>query len=310
MGAVAMQPPWGLAATILLILGVIVGRNVALSVESETEEFPLLMPRVHPHQAESYLCTPIRVDTDVTYSITGFRPNATKMTAHHMLIYGCEEPGAETPTWNCGEMAVKEPGISSAQPCSKGSQIIYAWAMDAKSLELPEGVGFRVGRDSAVKYLVLQVHYASVDHIPREGDDSGVFLQYTEKEMPRTAGVLLMGTGWRVRNNQDWTLIGKKSPQVPQMFYPVEREMTLSAGDVVAARCTMVNTRDRTTVVGPTGEDEMCNFYMMYWVQGKDTIQPNTCFTRGPPTWSWGGLSLLGLGADLRNIPDMEASIL
>ena len=37
---------------------------------------------------------------------------------------------------------------------------------------------------------------------------------------------------------------------------------------------------DRTTVVGPTGEDEMCNFYMMYWVQGKDTIQPNTCFTR------------------------------
>merc|ERR1712156_21892 len=68
---VAMQPPWGLAAPILLLLGVFVGRNVALRVESETEEFPLLMPRVHPHQAESYLCTPIRVDTDVTYSITG-----------------------------------------------------------------------------------------------------------------------------------------------------------------------------------------------------------------------------------------------
>jgi peptidylglycine monooxygenase len=248
-------------------------------------------------------------------------------------------------------MAVKEPGMGSAQPCAKGSQIIYAWAMDAKSLELPKGVGFRVGRDSAVKYLVLQVHYASVDHIPQEGDDSGVFLQYTEQEMPRTAGVLLMGTGgsapphsttyfetackiedqreihpfafrththslgrvvsgWRVRNNQDWTLIGKKSPQVPQMFYPVETDMTLSAGDVVAARCTMVNTRDRTTMVGPTGEDEMCNFYMMYWVEGKDTIQPNTCFTRGPPTWSWGGLGLLGLGADLGNIPDLEASVL
>ena len=33
-------------------------------------------------------------------------------------------------------------------------------------------------------------------------------------------------------------------------------------------------------MVGPTGEDEMCNFYMMYWVDGKDTIEPNTCFTR------------------------------
>ena len=33
--------------------------------------------------------------------------------------------------------------------------------------------------------------------------------------------------------------------QVPQMFYPVETDLTLSAGDVVAARCTMVNTRNR-----------------------------------------------------------------
>merc|ERR1712212_672240 len=79
-----MQPPWGLAANVLLILVAHITSNVALRVEPATEEFPLLMPRVHPHQAESYLCTPIRVDTDVTYSITGFRPNATKMTAHHM----------------------------------------------------------------------------------------------------------------------------------------------------------------------------------------------------------------------------------
>merc|ERR1712130_349175 len=159
MGAVGvgMQPPRGLAATTLILVTAHITTNVALRVEPTTEEFPLLMPRVRPHQAESYLCTPIRVDTDVPYSITGFRPNATKMTAHHMLIYGCEEPGAESPTWNCGEMAVKEPGMGSAQPCAKGSQIIYAWAMDAESLELPKGVGFRVGRDSAVKYLVLQV---------------------------------------------------------------------------------------------------------------------------------------------------------
>jgi hypothetical protein len=25
--------------------------------------------------------------------VVGFKPNATKMTAHHMLVYGCEEPG-------------------------------------------------------------------------------------------------------------------------------------------------------------------------------------------------------------------------
>ena len=32
LAAVAMQPPWGLAATLLLLLGVFVGRNVALRV--------------------------------------------------------------------------------------------------------------------------------------------------------------------------------------------------------------------------------------------------------------------------------------
>ena len=35
-----------------------------------------------------------RLDTDLTYYIVGFQPNATKATAHHMLVYGCEEPGA------------------------------------------------------------------------------------------------------------------------------------------------------------------------------------------------------------------------
>merc|ERR1712025_1538270 len=160
-----------------------------------TEEFPLLMPKVKPSLAETYICTPIRMDTELSYSIVGFRPNATKMTAHHMLIYGCEEPGSKKSTWNCGEMAVKAPGMESHQPCGSGSQIIYAWAMDAPKLDLPEGVGFRVGADSTIKYLVLQVHYASVDYISPEGDDSGVILEYTEEEQPKTAGVLLLGTG-------------------------------------------------------------------------------------------------------------------
>ena len=42
----------------------------------------------------------------------------------------------------------------------------------------------------------------------------------------------------------EWSLIGKEDPQKPQMFYPVENaEMTLSGGDTVAARCTMVSYR-------------------------------------------------------------------
>ena len=49
-------------------------------------------------------------------------------------------------------------------------------------------------------------------------------------------------SGWRVQNMSHWDLIGKRSPQKPQMFYPVADEsVTLKKGDVVAARCTMVS---------------------------------------------------------------------
>lgn len=40
-----------------------------------------------------------------------------------------------------------------------GAQIIYAWARDAPKLELPDGVGFKVGKTSPIKYIILQVHY-------------------------------------------------------------------------------------------------------------------------------------------------------
>jgi len=331
----------------LLCIVVILPACLAIQQVEEKDEYPLLMPLVKPEFKETYLCTPIRLDTEVTYFVTGFRPNATKMTAHHMLIYGCEEPGSADPVWNCGEMAVKQPGMESSSPCASGDQIIYAWGMDAPELHLPEGVGFRVGGDSSIKYLVLQVHYGHLDHIPVSGDDSGVFLEYTETEQPKTAGVLLLGTGgfalphsttyfetsceiedprtmhpfafrththslgkvvsgWRVRNRRDWELIGKRDPQQPQMFYPVSKDIQILQGDTVAARCTMVNDRDRTTYIGTTGDDEMCNFYIMYWVWGKTPVTPNTCFTRGPPSWSWGGR----YGGGLKNIPDIEASTL
>ena len=75
-------------------------------------------------------------------------------------------------------------------------------------------------------------------------------------------------SGWKVTEDMEWSLIGKQlslhlsistsiyiyagkeDPQKPQMFYPVEDSaMTLTGGDTVAARCTMVSYRDRITWV-------------------------------------------------------------
>jgi len=300
----------------------------------QVEVFDLLMPNVVPPKPETYFCTPIRIDSETDYYIVGFIPNATLNTAHHMLVYGCEEPGSDEEVWSCGEMSNYDRSVQSAPVCRTGAQVIYAWAHHAPPLQLPKDVGFHVGGRSKIKYLVLQVHYASVDRY-QDGvtrDDSGVFLQYTTQPQPKAAGVLLMGTGGRIKANSvehmdsacklsedkvihpfafrththalgrvvsgykvvrrnrvdEWTLIGKRDPQLPQMFYPVANNLTLTRGDTVAARCTMVSNRDWTTRIGMTRADEMCNFYIMYWADARrGVLDQKYCFTNGPPEYHW-----------------------
>lgn len=315
--------------------------------------FPFLMPKVIPYKIELYLCTPVKVDYTKNYYIVGFEPNATMATAHHMLLYGCGMPGSESAVWNCGEMTKNDDGKEeTGSPCANGSpsQIIYAWARDAPKLELPEGVGFKVGKDSPIKYIVLQVHYANIDKF-KDGttfDDSGIFLHYTLKPMHKQAGVLLLGTGgyippkktehmetvcdirenktihpfayrththslgrvvsgYRVRvddqGEDHWTLLGKRDPLTPQMFYPVENHEPIRYKDRMAARCTMESNREIVTNIGATNNDEMCNFYLMYYVENDEPLQMKYCFSNGPPYFYWHNKD-----TELNNIPDYEAS--
>lgn len=39
----------------------------------------------------------------------------------------------------------------------------------------------------------------------------------------------------RVGRKDEWTLIGKQDPQLPQMFYPVANNVTLYKGDTVVS---------------------------------------------------------------------------
>jgi peptidyl-glycine alpha-amidating monooxygenase 1, putative len=71
------------------------------------------------------------------------------------------------------------------------------------------------------------------------------------------------------------------------MFYPAENKASIKEGDVVAARCTMDNYQDHLVTIGNTGNDEMCNFYLMYYVDGDEILSKNFCFSSGPPYYYW-----------------------
>lgn len=290
--------------------------------------------------------------TDTAEYIVGFRPHANMAIAHHILLYGCMKPGSKKDVWNCGEMAgggdqqYEQRGV-----CDGGQKILYAWAMDAPSLKLPEAVGFKVGADTGINYLVLQVHYKDVTSFlpPLNGiDKSGITMTMTEKPQ-RRAGVYLLGTGgsipkhsvtymetecpydedfeihpfafrthghtlaqvnagYRIRNGQ-WTEIGRQSPQKPQMFYNATTPgLVIKKGDTLAARCTMQNDLDHDVKIGSTQNDEMCNFYVMYYTDGGDQIMHNTyCFSAGPPFYYWKGDERMS--SVIKNIPDTASLV-
>jgi peptidylglycine monooxygenase len=168
--------------------------------------YPVIMPRVVPSSEEVYLCTMVDVSQyNGTIWIRGFHPKVNVNSIHHMILAGCKERPAATRfnLWNCGGSKYIEPSYPIGPVCppednnnvSSGSSIahettIYLWGLGGKPLLLPEGVGFKMGSDSRIKYLVLQTHYVNLAALPDEGDSSGVYLHYTRTPQPKTAGMI------------------------------------------------------------------------------------------------------------------------
>ncbi|KAL3865812.1 hypothetical protein ACJMK2_043162 [Sinanodonta woodiana] len=283
---------------VALCLGGTVGAPPSkVPVESKIN---FLMPNVQPKVADTYLCISMKTNTTPTY-IVGFAPHANMEIAHHILLYGCMEPGSAKQPWNCGEMAHMTSEYNTGPVCRSGAQILYAWAMDAPSLKLPED---------------------------NNTDSSGITMTTTNTEMPRRAGVYLLGTGGVIPSHStvymesacsfdedltlhpfafrththglgkvvsgyvihdgQWREIGRQDPHKPQMFYNATTlGLEIKKGDILAARCTMQNEKDTDVSIGSTQNDEMCNFYIMYYTDGDRISDQTYCFTPGPTTWYW-----------------------
>jgi len=306
---------------------------------ADFEKTTLRVPPIQP-QADSYVCTSVPID-EAEHYITGFKAEVDSHNAHHILLFGCDEPGSDEIIWDCGEMSPQAgEGLERAPTCASTPNILYAWAHNAPELKLPEGVAFRVGGETNIRHLVLQVHYMKAQE---QEDTSGVTLTHTEEPQPKTAATMLLVTGgtvppkstesfetacviqedvelhpfafrththkhgtdvggWIVQEDEQgvdhWTLIGRRDPQLPQMFVPVANQsLVIRQGDLLAARCVLKNDEDRAIDIGPTGSDEMCNFYIMYWADADKILQDNTCYSPGAPYYQWSS------EANLNHIP-------
>uniref|UniRef100_A0A2K5S125 Peptidylglycine alpha-amidating monooxygenase n=1 Tax=Cebus imitator TaxID=2715852 RepID=A0A2K5S125_CEBIM len=272
-----------------------------IPIDSSDFALDIRMPGVTPKQSDTYFCMSVRLPVDEEAFVIDFKPRASMDTVHHMLLFGCNMPSSTGSYWFCDEGT-----------CTDKANILYAWARNAPPTQLPKGVGFRVGGETGSKYFVLQVHYGDISNcphpLPTRGQQqpliAGMYLLMSVdtvipagekvvnsdischyKNYPMHVFAYRVHThhlgkvvsGYRVRNGQ-WTLIGRQSPQLPQAFYPVENPVDVSFGDILAARCVFTGEgRTEATHIGGTSSDEMCNLYIMYYMEAKHAVSFMTC---------------------------------
>lgn len=298
------------SVTLTIVVWIIFVCSVVKS-QTLTQKLDLLMRNASVTMNDEYLCSSYKLPANDQY-IVQYEALANAGTAHHILLFGCDEPASSEDYWHCGRL------------CKSQEQILFAWAKNAPRLNLPKDVGFHVGGQTSIKYIVIQVHY--VNPLPPGSlDTSGIRLSMTSLRQRYEAGIYLLlaysvripgnsvnvfadiscqfkasgpiypfgfrthahslGTvisGYQVNNT--YNLIGKGNPQWPQAFYPVENKVVIQRDDYLVGRCTYNSTgRNRTTYIGASHNDEMCNFYIMYYADRNTRLQYHSCAGNNNP---------------------------
>jgi peptidylglycine monooxygenase len=169
----------------------------AVEAASEVEQSELRMPGVTLNTNETYLCSTFQLDLQDTHYLLEFEALADAKHVHHIILFGCDEPGNDAKVWDCGEMTANKNSEYQQSPvCKNNPEIIFSWGKNAPKLELPEGVGYPVGGRTKNQNLILQVHYM---HEESKEDYSGLRIVSTIIPQPRTAATLLIVTGGTVK---------------------------------------------------------------------------------------------------------------
>ncbi|KAM8778332.1 peptidyl-glycine alpha-amidating monooxygenase isoform 5-T8 [Rhynchonycteris naso] len=278
-------------------------------IDSSDFALDIRMPGVTPKQSDTYFCMSMRLPTDEEAFVIDFRPRASMDTVHHMLLFGCNMPSSTGSYWFCDEGTCADKAnilyawARNAPPTRlpKGVGFRVGGEAGSKYFVLQVHYGdISAFRDNHKDCSGVSLHLTrlpqpliagmyllmSVDTVIPAGEkvvNSDISCHYKKYPMHvfayrvHTHHLGQVVSGYRVRNGQ-WTLIGRQSPQLPQAFYPVEHPVDVSFGDILAARCVFTGEgRTEATHIGGTSSDEMCNLYIMYYMEAMHAVSFMTC---------------------------------
>ncbi|XP_073672185.1 peptidyl-glycine alpha-amidating monooxygenase B isoform X4 [Paramisgurnus dabryanus] len=273
------------------------------------------LPGVIPTESDSYICMAVPVPTLHQAYIVDFVPHASMNTAHHMLLYGCKTPYNTKGYWDCGReqgTCRDQPKIMyawarNAPPTKLPKDVGFQVGADSRItyfvLQIHYGdvnnfrdhhkdcSGLTLRMTSKPQPFIAGMYLMmSVDTVIPPGKkvtNADIACEYSSFPMypfafrthTHTLGKVV--SGYRVRNGQ-WTQIGRQSPQLPQAFYPASNAIDVQDGDTLAARCVFTGEgRTTDTQIGGTSSDEMCNFYIMYYMDNKHAKPYMDCMEHG-----------------------------
>lgn len=275
----------------------------------------LRMPGVVPAGSDTYLCMAFPVPTSQDAYIVDFIPHASMNTVHHMLLFGCKTPVSKTNYWDCGsvkgtcedEASIMYAWARNAPPTKLpkdvGFKVGRHSGMSYFVLQIHYGdvTAFRDHhRDCSGLSLTMTTKpqpfiagiylLMSVDTVILPGKrvtNADIACDYTSYPIypfafrTHTHHLGKVVSGYRIRDGR-WSLIGRQSPQLPQAFYPANQDVNIKYGDTVAARCVFTGEgRTSKTYIGGTSADEMCNFYIMYYMDSRHSIPYMNCMEPG-----------------------------
>ncbi|CAH2297107.1 peptidyl-glycine alpha-amidating monooxygenase isoform X4 [Pelobates cultripes] len=285
------------------------------SPDSSDYTLDIRMPGVTPTESDTYLCKAYRLPVDDEAFVVDFRPHANMDTAHHMLLFGCNVPSSTDDYWDCGtgvcadKSSIMYAWARNAPPTKLPKGVGFRVGGESGSkyfvLQVHYGdvhaftdkhkdcTGVTVKLTSEKQPMIAGIYLMmSVDTVIPPGEkavNSDIACTYNRPTMHpfayrvHTHHLGQVVSGYRIRHGK-WTLIGRQSPQLPQAFYPVEHPLDVSPGDILATRCLFTGEgRTTKTYIGGTSNDEMCNLYIMYYMDAARASSYMTCVQTGDP---------------------------
>ncbi|KAM8873147.1 peptidyl-glycine alpha-amidating monooxygenase B isoform 2-T2 [Synchiropus picturatus] len=285
--------------------------------DSSNFSVDIRMPGVVPPASDTYLCMSYPVPTTRDSYIVDFKPQASMKTVHHMLLFGCKSPYSKSGYWDCGtahgtcrdEASIMYAWARNAPPTKLPKDVGFKVGRNSGityfvlQMHYGDVSSFRDHhRDCSGLTLTMTTKpqpfiagiylLMTMDTVILPGKrvtNADVACDYSSDPIypfafrTHTHRLGKVVSGYRIRDGK-WTLIGRQSPQLPQAFYPANKDATIKNGDTVAARCVFTG-EGRTTItkIGGTSEDEMCNFYIMYYMDNKHAIPYMDCMEDGSP---------------------------